>query len=182
MPGHYVVERVMQIPDDDGKVSTDTVYHRMRPFSLVNQLGDTIRLKDIDGSLVIVNFFQVNDSTVSGPVSHVLKKLLRSFAKSDTALHVLFISVDPRDDSIPELLDYAFENEADHSVWWFLRGPLDTVKEMAETDFDLSLKPHGEDNKLSSPMLILLDRFQHVRGYYNALDKEDVNRCVHDLS
>lgn len=181
MPRHYVVDRVLY-SKEDGEVVTDTVYHRMRPFSFVNQLGDTITLKDIDGGLVIVNFFQTNDSTVSKPVSNVLGKLARSFAKSDTGLHILSISTDPTHDSVPVLLQYAFGHQANHSVWWFLNGPLNEVKDMAAGDFKVSLEPHGPQNSLSSSTLIVLDRFQHVRGYYNALDSSDVRRCVHDLS
>ncbi len=182
MPKHYMVEKVLHIPDEDGNISTDTVYHRMRPFTMENQLGDTIRLKDIDNSIVLVNFFQTNDDSISQPVGKVLQKLLNSFAKSDTGLHVLSITTDPKEDSIPALLNYAFEHDVNHSVWWFLRGSLDSVKSMAHKDFNLTLKPHGKDHKLSSPTLVLLDRFQHVRGYYNALDSVDIKKCVHDLS
>lgn len=182
MPEHYIVDRVIHVPDKDGNMTVDTIYHRMRPFSLVNQLGDTIGLKDIDNSIVLINFFQINDTAISKPANTALKKLTVSFAKSDTGLHVLSISTDPKDDSVSNLLDYALSYGVNHSVWWFLRGSLDSVISMAKNDFHIDLKPHGKDNKLSSPTLILLDRFQHVRGYYNLLDSVELKKCVHDLS
>lgn len=181
MPPHYIVDRIVH-SQEGSEIKSDTIYHRMRPFSLVNQLKDTITLRDIDGSIVLVNFFQINDSLVSGPVSKVLKRMERSFAKSDTGLHILSISTDPVHDRIPQLRKYADARQVNHDVWWFLRGPLDEVKNIAENDFKLTLKPHGNQNKLSSPTLILLDRFQHVRGYYDGLDSADVRRCVHDVS
>lgn len=181
MPRHYIVDRVIHTTKD-GEVTADTIFHRMSPFALVNQLGDTITLKNIDGGLVLVNFFQIHDSVVSKSVSKVLKKLAGSFAKSDTGFHILSITTAPVQDSVPALLQYAFAHQANHSVWWFLKGSLAEVKEMARKDFKISLKPGGTQNSLSSPTLVLLDRFQHVRGYYNALDSLDVKRCVHDLS
>ncbi len=181
MPPHYVVQNVIH-SEKNGETETDTVYHRMRPFSLVNQLGDTITLKNIDGFIVLINFFQTNDSLISGPVSKVLEKMQRSFARSDTGLHILSISTDPVHDQVSELRKYADAHHADHDVWWFLRGPLDQIKDMAENDFKVTLKP-GEAQKIQpSSQVILLDRFQHVRGYYNALDSVDIRRCVHDLS
>ncbi len=181
MPPHYVVQNVVH-SEKNGSEHTDTIYHRMEPFSLVNQLGDTITLRNIDGSLVLVNFFQTDDSLISAPVSKILEKMQRSFARSDTGLHILSISTDPGHDRVPELRKYADVHHANHDVWWFLNGPLSEVKDMATNDFKMTLKPHGPQQALSSPKLVLLDRFQHVRGYYNALDSVDIRRCVHDLS
>ena len=181
MPPHYVVERVVH-SQKDGETFTDTVYHRLRPFAMVNQLGDTITLSAIDGTLTLVNFFSAQDTTVSAKVARALKKLASSFAQSDTGFHVLSITTDPVADSLPVLLDYAFRLQVKHNVWWFLRDSLSVVKDIAATDFKVSLKPHGPQNLLSSPTLVLLDRFQHVRGYYNALDSTAVRRCARDLS
>ena len=182
MPKHYNIDRILEIPGEDGDITYDTIFHRMRPFAFVNQLGDTIGLDDIDNSFVLVNFFQTKDSTRSLQANKTLKKLTKSFAQSDTALQVLSFTIDPMEDSVPVLLDYALDLQVNHSVWWFLNGPADSVRSIAKNDFDLKLNPKGSQYLLSSPTLVLLDRFQHVRGYYNLLDSVDVKRCVHELS
>lgn len=182
MPPHLVTDRIIQIPGKNGKIKTDTIYKRMRPFEMENQLGDTIGLEDMDGWVTLVNFFKGKDGEVSGPTLSALQKIAHSYARSDTSLRILSISVDPEEDSLPALLDLSFSFEVNHDVWWFLRGDIDSVKAIAEEDFNFPLETDSDGKVVPSSKLILLDRFQHVRGYYDALDQKELKQCVHDLS
>lgn len=181
MPGHYVVERVNAV-SENGKLHYDTVYHRMEPFDLVNQLGHPITRKDLEGKVIVANFFHASGDSVSGRLSSVLEKIQNTFSRSDTGLRIISITTAPAHDSIPVLKHYADRYNANHDIWWFLHGSPKQVKKIAKVDFNISFKKTDSGNVLYSPMLILLDRRQYVRGYYNVLDSAQVRDCVHDIS
>lgn len=181
MPGHYVVERVNRI-SQNGKLHYDTVYHRLRPFDLINQLGHHITRNELEGKVAVVGFFHTGDDSISNQLSRIFEKIQNTYARSDTGLRILSVTTTPASDSVPVLKQYADRYNANHDIWWFLNGSLRQVKEMAKIDFQLPLKEKDSGKILYSPMMILLDRHQYVRGYYDVRDSAKVRECVHNIS
>ncbi|HEX5554379.1 MAG TPA: SCO family protein [Chitinophagaceae bacterium] len=179
MPGHYVVESVN--PDRGGS-APDTLYHRMRDFNLVNQLGQHVTRKNLEGRVTVVDFFHTRGRKITPRLSAVLEKIQDTYAQSASGLHILSITTDPGYDDITALKNYAERYHARHDLWWFVRGTLPEVTGMAGKDFQVTLKGVDSTNALSSPLMILLDKHQYVRGYYDVRDSAAVLRLVHDMS
>lgn len=174
MPRHFMPERV--------GLSGDTVFHRMQDFRLVNQLGDTVRRDALDGKVTLVDFFHTRGRRYSPRLSAVLQKVQNSFLQSEDRLQIISITTDPAYDTVRILHRYAVRYGAHPEVWMFLRGPQPVVRSIAADDFHVKLQPSGSGNALSSPLIVVLDKYQHVRGYYDVRDSARVLKMVRDIS
>jgi protein SCO1/2 len=56
MPRHYLPDSIVNTVKD-GKMTTDTVWHKVANIKLVNQLGDTVNLYDAKGKIIVAGFF-----------------------------------------------------------------------------------------------------------------------------
>ena len=181
MPPYYVVESIHGA-GKGGKMHYDTVYHRLQPFDLVNQLGSHITRDDLEGKVTLVSFFHTSEQQVVPHLSATLQKIQDTYARSDSALRILSITTNPEKDTVQALKAYADKYRANHDMWWFLTGNTQKISDMAKTDFQVTLQPSGTDSLLFSPVLILLDKHEYVRGYYNVMDSARVKKCVRDIA
>lgn len=180
MPPYYVVQRIDGV-GEGGEMRYDTLYHRMDNFALVNQLGQEITRGDLEGKVALVAFFYTGDSVIAPGMSDIFQKIQDTYLRSQADLRLLSVSTDPGRDSAEVLKNYADRFRTNHDMWWFLTGPRDSVLNMAKTDFQLSLE-QGDSGRFRSPVVVLLDRRQYVRGYFNVLDSGEVKKCVRDIS
>lgn len=181
MPGHFVVERINNVLED-GKVKSDTVFHRMRDFNLTNQLGKRVTRSSLEGKVTLVTFFHTTDTLVAPHMSRILQKIQDTFVPNDSGLHILSITTDPVHDSVLALKAYADRLRTDHDVWWFLHGTAAQAADMAKTDFQVDLKRTDSTSAPYSPLMILLDKEEYVRGYYDVMDSAQVRGCVTAIS
>jgi protein SCO1/2 len=180
MPGYYVVERINGV-FENGKEHYDTLYHRMRDFDLVNQLGHHIHRSGLEGKVTLVVFFRTSGGPRTEAQTTLLQKIQDTFAQSDSGLHILSITTDPRHDSVAALKAYADRYRANHDMWWFLRGDTAQIADIARRDFGVNL--YAADSSLVGffPRIILLDKRQYVRGYFDATDSLQIRRCVSSI-
>lgn len=180
MPPYYVVQSISG-QGGSGEMRYDTVFHRMRDFDLVNQLGKHITRSDLEGRVTLLAFFHTTGKEVAPHLSDIFQKIQDTYARSQSGLHLLSISTDPQQDSVEALKEYADRYRTNHDMWWFLTGPQDNILDMAKTDFQLTLKADSSGNFYSAT-LVLLDKEQYVRGYFNVMDSTEVKKCVSDIS
>lgn len=180
MPPYYVVQSIHG-QGESGEMKYDTVYHRMRNFDLVNQLGKHITRKDLEGKVTLVAFFYTTDTAIAPHLSGIFQKIQDTYASSQSGLHLLSVTTDPKQDSVDALKNYADRYHTNHDLWWFLTGPRDRILDMAKTDFQLTLKKDSSGH-FYSPIVVLLDKEQYVRGYFDIRDSIEVKKCVSDIS
>lgn len=181
MPQHFVVERIDRVAED-GQVRSDTVYHRMRDFRMTNQLDLPVTRHDLEGKVTLVSFFSTRDSLIAPHLAEVLLKIQHTFAPSDSGLHILSITVDPAFDTVGALKAYADRFDANHDLWWFLRGAPSQAEDIAQTDFQVKLQRADSTAAPYTPTLVLLDKREFVRGYYDVMDSARVTQCVTAIS
>jgi protein SCO1/2 len=56
MPRHYFYDSV-GVKTVRGKQVQDTIWHQVQDQSFTNQFGKTVKLSDLNGKIVVVNFF-----------------------------------------------------------------------------------------------------------------------------
>jgi protein SCO1/2 len=56
MPRRYFYDTVV-VKKEKGRDVNDTVWHKVRPFKLKNQFGKEVGLDDLNGKIVIADFF-----------------------------------------------------------------------------------------------------------------------------
>ena len=190
MPGHYfpdsIVNKVV-----DGKTVSDTIWHRLHNITLVNQLGDTVSLDDINGSIIIANFIFTRCPSICPTLTKNMKELQDAMKMKDSrrridSSFVRFISftVDPQRDNPEVLKHYADKYAVNHDTWWFLTGEKEKIYDYALTELKLGLQDgDGVDtNFIHTSKFVLIDRYRNVRGYYDGLDSASMSKLAEDLT
>jgi len=74
--------------------------------------------------------------------------------------------------------------------WFFLAAPTDTLNRLARYDFGLTtlqpgrlpFRPSTEPGNLALGRLLLIDREQHVRGYYDGTSIHEIERLITEIN
>ena len=190
MPRHYFPDSVIN-KIVDGKTVTDTVWHRLDNISLINQLGDTVSLDDINGSIIIADFFFTRCPSICPTLTKNMKELqdamkMKDYRRKIDSSYVRFISfsVDPERDSVAALKRYADKYAVNHDTWWFLTGDKKKIYDYALNELKRGLQDgNGVDtNFIHTEKFVLIDKNRIVRGYYNGLDSASMSKLAEDLT
>jgi len=155
--------------------SGDTTYHQVGSFTLVNQEGRTVTEKDLEGKMIVANFFFSTCKTVCPDMTSQMARL-QSKIGSDKDVHLLSFTIDPEHDSVSVLAAYAKEAGADNSRWWFLTGVKDSIYNLAREGFLVSAaKVEGADDFFHSQDLILLDKQRRIRAMVDGTSHLEVD-------
>lgn len=189
MPKHFfpdsVVTRVR-----DGKEITDTVWHKVANITLQNQLGDTVSLDQLNGKVILIDFFFTHCASICPTLTRNMRHLqdalkLRDDMKGiDTSfLQILSLTVDPSHDSPPVLKKYADHYGVNSDVWWMLTGEKKTIYDFALNELKLGLQDSVsvDSNFVHTDYIALLDKNRVIRGYYHGTDSTAMERLANDL-
>lgn len=192
-----------------GKIVNETIWHKIPDFTLTNQEGKQVSLKDIvqiDAEtgdtipkIIVANFFFTHCATICPGMTANIKKLQESIKKSQkvgdrTADFVQFLSfsVDPDRDSVPQLKKWADRFQINPETWWLLTGEKKTIYELSLKDMNLwAQDPSGIDTGFfHTGVMVLIDRDRVVRmardefgnpRTYDATDEKDLSRLSEDI-
>lgn len=190
MPRRYFLDTVItQVTD--GKTTSDTVWHKTANIKLVNQLGDSVSLYDIQNKVIVADFFFTRCPGICPTLTRNMAKLQRSFSKfnegrriiDSTIVNFISFTVDPERDSIRQLKNYADKFGVDHDTWWMLTGPKKEIYDFAFNELKIGLVDgEGADTSfIHTEKFILIDKDHVVRGYYNGLDTVSLANLAQDI-
>jgi protein SCO1/2 len=101
-----------------------------------------------------------------------------------TALHgkdvrLISYTIDPARDTPEMLARYASNYHATPGVWYFLTGPLDTLRMLDRDAFKLGDIDGSYEH---STRFVLLDRKSRIRGYYLTSEEDAIPKLIKDAS
>lgn len=175
----------------DGKTTSDTVWHKTGNITLINQLGDTVSLYDIQNKVIVADFFFTRCPSICPYMTKNMARLQQSFSHynqgrkviDSSIVRFLSFSVDPERDSVSALKKYADKFGVNHDNWWMLTGNKKTIYDFALNELKLGLiDGEGVDSSfIHSQKFVLLDKDYLVRGYYNGLDTVSLAALAKDI-
>jgi protein SCO1/2 len=175
----------------DGKTTTDTVWHKTQNVTLVNQLGDTVSLYDIQNKVIVADFFFTRCPSICPQMTRNMARLQQSFSHynrgrkviDSSIVRFLSFSIDPARDSVAALKNYADKFGVNHDYWWMLTGAKKTIYDFALNELKVGLlEGEGVDTSfIHSQKFVLLDKDYIVRGYYNGLDTTSLSALAVDI-
>ncbi len=196
MPKRYYMDDVLE-EVKDGKRVSDTVWHRTENFRLVNQLGDTVELYDLQNKIIVADFFFTRCPSICPVMTRNMRKLQASFAKhksgrkviDSSIVHFLSFTVDPAHDSVRVLKAYADKFGVNHDNWWFLTGSKKAIYDFAFNEMKLSIAEKDIDTSfVHTDKFVLLDKHYIIRGpadtrkvYYSGLDSVSLAQLARDI-
>ncbi|MFC3196318.1 SCO family protein [Parapedobacter deserti] len=167
--------------DVDGQTVTDTVYHRIPDFQLLNQDSVLITNRTFDNSVYIANFFFTHCPSICPTMQRNLLKVYEQY-KGDERVRFLSHSIDFRHDSPAVLKAYAEKLGVTNDQWQFVTGSKADIYSLADAYMvytkEDSNAPGGYDH---SGYFLLVDHDKHIRGAYDGTDDAQLQLLFDEL-
>jgi protein SCO1 len=182
MPARYFYDSVA-VTNNDGKTSTDTIWHSARNIYFTNQLGKKVSLDDLKGKILVIDFFFTHCPTLCPGLAKSMARLQNSFKENnDSIVQFISISIDPEHDSVPELRTFADRYTSNHDSWWFVTGDKKDIYDFALNELKASVADSNIDTAfIHTDAFFLLDKNRVVRGWFHGLDNDDQTKLVRDI-
>lgn len=188
MPRRYMPDSV-STRLENGKQVTDTQWHKVPDFRLINQMGDTVSLSDYDGKIIIADFFFTHCPTICPALTTNMRTVMQAITnaqrvgdKTNQHIRYMSFSVDPERDSVAQLKKWADRFQINPEQWDLLTGDKKVIYDLAINDLKLALVDgKGIDTSfIHTDHFVLIDGKQNIRGYYHGLDSADLKRISRD--
>lgn len=182
MPRKYFYDSVETV-NSNGKIKLDTAWHKARNIQFINQLGKKVDLDSLKGKILVVNFFFTRCPSICPRLAASMKKLQDSYSNSkDSIVQFISISVDPENDSVPNLRKFANRFTSNHDSWWFVTGDKKDIYDFGLHELKASIADPDVDSVfIHTENFFLLDRNRVVRGWYNGFDSVKQHQLVRDI-
>jgi protein SCO1/2 len=152
-------------------------------FGLTDERGQPFALHDLRGQVFAASFVFTRCQTICPVIVGKLAKVQDATRDLGPAFRLVSFSVDPEHDTPAVLADFARANRADARRWTFLTGEYDALQETVVRGFK-TLMERGAEGKpetiLHGSHVVLVDGAGRIRGYYDAADRDCVERVVRD--
>jgi protoheme IX farnesyltransferase len=147
-------------------------------FSLTERGGRTVTDQDLHGSVWVASFVFTR---CTGPCPQVTATIARLQQELKTEPGVKFVTftVDPKNDDMKKLRDYASHFNADPERWLFLTGDEATIHKLMREQFKQAIeKKTGAEVKPGdefghSTRLALVDKQGIIRGFFDGVQNEE---------
>ena len=182
MPRRYFEPDSVIVTEKNGKTTTDTIWHKVKNIRFTNQMGKHVSLYDLNGKVVVIDFFFARCPTICPKMAVSMKRLQNSFVKNDSIVQFISVSIDPEHDSVPVLRKFADRFNVNHDTWWFVTGNKKEIYDFALHELKASVADSDVDTAfIHTPYFFLLDSSRIVRGFYNGLDTARQEKLVRDI-
>lgn len=167
--------------------TTDPLYqriHRVPAFSFVNQYGDTITEKTVEGKIYVANFIFTRCNSICPRMTANMGLIQEKFKTNDAVL-LLSHSVTPEMDSVPVLKKYAEQNGVIRGKWHLLTGTQEAIYRLAKKEYFAgdTIGYYQTGNEfLHTENFILLDKQRRIRGVYNGTLPLEAERLCDDIN
>jgi protein SCO1/2 len=156
--------------------------HRVAPFELINQNGDTITQEDYKNTIYVTDFFFTRCPSICPVMTNNMEVLQQEFI-SNNDIKLLSISVTPEIDSVSVLYNYASKNGALDTKWNITTGNKKHIYELARKSY-FAVVDEGDgglQDFIHTPNFVLVDKEKQIRGIYDGTKDEEIQRLIKDI-
>jgi protein SCO1/2 len=180
MPRHYIPDSFISVTKN-GKEQIDTVWHKVPDFNFTNQLGNKISWKDMEGKIVVADFFFTHCPTICPTLTYTMKRLQDGIKSSDQVgtrdadfIQFLSFSIDPDRDTVPQLKKWADRFQVNPENWWLLTGDKKQIYDLSINHMKLIAVDGAnvDSDFIHTDIFVLIDKYRNIRGYYHMLNND----------
>ena len=157
--------------------------HTIPAFSFIDQNGNTLNEKNVEGKIYVSNFFFTKCRSICPKMtSHMF--LLQEYYKKDNTIFLISHSVTPESDSVATLKAYSELNKVDYNKWRLLTGSKKEIYNLARQQYFAgdSIGVYQSDKDfLHTENFILVDKHRRIRGVYNGTLLVEIDRIKEDI-
>ena len=156
----------------------------VQPFSFVDQTGQGVTNKTVQGKVYVAEFFFTTCKGICPKMNKNLRIIYDKFLDEGGFL-ILSHSVDPGTDSVSRLKRYADSLQVSGKTWHFLTGSKDSLYHAARVSYLLDDPKNSraaiDQQFIHTQFFALVDRNARVRKIYDGLKKEEIERLINDI-
>jgi protein SCO1/2 len=172
--GFYFLLKVL-IPGF-GKVGLPVI-NKVQTFSFLDQNGDRITNREVDGKVYVAEFFFTTCPGICPKMNTNLRSVYEKY-KNEPDFLILSHTVNPSTDSVGRLKQYADSLGVDASHWIFLTGTKDSLYMAARGSYLLddpknNISPISEQF-IHTQFFALVDKKGQVRSIFDGLKKDEL--------
>jgi protein SCO1/2 len=162
--------------------ATDTVYHTIGHFRLVDQDSTVVTNETVNGKIYVADFFFTSCRTIC-PIMKTQMMRVYEQVKDDPEVLLVSHTIDPEYDTVGLLHDYADRLGVKSDKWHFLTGAKDSIYYLAQTSYFVTAMQDesDQDGFIHSGAFLLIDKHGRIRGKYDGTKQEDVDKLVKDI-
>ncbi|MCB9263280.1 MAG: SCO family protein [Flavobacteriales bacterium] len=167
-----VSEEMLNSSKNNFFVRNDSVFEAwtLRDFHLKDQTGREVSLADFKDKIIVANFFYASCPKICPKMNSNLKLVVDQFAEHPD---VVFLShtVDPENDSVSVLADYAKAYGYPTSKWYFLTGDKDEIYDLGLNHYHAATpEGDGKTDFFHSTMVFTVDPKGRMREYFETYE------------
>jgi protein SCO1/2 len=146
------------------------VYGTTPVFSGITDSQTELTSKDLPGKLWLISFFFASCGDICPKMNAVKSKIISN--NTSDSLRFLSVTVDPEIDTPDFLSKHRREMKFSDKRWQFIRMKNDSILQQFMNGL---LVGYSENPENHSARIILIDSKSQIRGYFDALDKKQVD-------
>jgi len=164
----------------NGQTVTDTVYQTIPAIKYINQYGDSINDKNLDGNIYVADFFFTTCPSICPIMQRNMLNVYNAF-KDSTGFKIVSYTIDPQHDSIPVLKRYADKLGINGNTWWLLQGHKDETYQVAKSYLVSVQEKNPAGEYIHDGYFILIDKKKRIRGTYDGTNPDEVKKLIADI-
>ncbi len=157
---------------------------KVLPFSFINQNGETITEKDVEGKVFVTEFFFTSCKSICPRMNNNMREVHEKF-KGEKDFLILSHTCDPETDSPAILKRYSDSLGVSTKQWIFLTGRKDSLYNMARKSYKIDDPNNNvkniEDDFLHSQFFALVDKKGRVKKIYDGIKMSEVSDMMIEI-
>jgi protein SCO1/2 len=164
----------------NGKSVVDTAYATIPDFKFVNQYGDTITQKNLEGKIYVADFFFTTCPSICPVMHRNMLNVYKEF-KADDNFRIISHTIDPKYDTVQVLKRYADKMGLSGNSWWLLHGDKGSTYTIAKSYLQTVQEKNPAGQYIHDGFFILIDKQKRIRGTYEGTDAKEVDKMIADI-
>lgn len=161
----------------EGNRSKLPQFGTVQPFTLTNQLGETVTLQTLRGKVWVADIIFARCPGPCPKMTEEMAELQNAF-ETNQPLRFVTLTTDPMNDTVSTLKEYAEKFSADPARWHFLTGPRREIVanlavgslKMATVEKDKTLQENENDLFIHTTTFAVVDKTGKIRGFHESLE------------
>jgi protein SCO1 len=163
--------------------SKDTNFHSIPDFEFINQDAELVNQNTVKNSIYISEYFFTTCKSICPIMNTNLVKVYLAFKNKPDFL-ILSHTVNPENDSVKVLKQYALAHGVNDKKWLFVTGEKKKLYELARKGYLLNAEDGngGEEDFIHTQNFALIDKEKHIRGFYDGTDSLEIDRLIKEIN
>jgi protein SCO1/2 len=162
----------------------------VKEFSFIDQNGKAFTEREVEGKVYVAEYFFTTCKGICPKMNANMKEVYDIF-KDESEFAIVSHTCMPETDSVPLLKNYekkmigTVNHQQKTGNWFFLTGNKDSLYRIARESYLLDNEKNNNQNIadqfIHTQFFAVVDKQRRVRGIYDGLKQEEVEKLINDI-